>query len=114
VTLSATTGAWVGGTFRTASHTFPAGSLALQAIGLQNPVQPLPGGAPGCSLYVLPILTDVLIPSGGIAASAFAIPAQPVLAGQQFRLQVVGIELAGTSIVRLTGTNALDVTIGAL
>jgi hypothetical protein len=114
VTLSATSGAWVGGTFRTTAHNFPASSLALQAIGVQNTLQALPGGAPGCSLFVLPMLTDVLVPSGGAAASAFAIPAQPSLAGLRFRMQVVGIEFTGSSIVRLTSTNALDVTIGAL
>ena len=114
VTLSATSGAWVGGTLHTAAHVFPAGSLAVQVAGVQNTVTALPGGAPGCSLFVLPILTGVLVPSGGTAASAFAIPAQPALAGQQFRLQVVGIELAGASILRLTSTNALDVTIGTL
>jgi hypothetical protein len=42
------------------------------------------------------------------------VPVQPSLAGQQLRLQVVGFELAGGSIVRLTSTNALQLTIGAL
>jgi hypothetical protein len=57
---------------------------------------------------------DLLLPSAGIATSAWAVPALPSLAGLQVRLQVVGIELGAAGIVRLTSTNALELTIGML
>jgi hypothetical protein len=57
---------------------------------------------------------ELLLPSFGIATSTWALPASPSLAGLQVRLQVVGIELGATGIVRLTSTNGLQLTIGAL
>jgi hypothetical protein len=114
VTLRADNGAWVGGIFRSTAMGMTTNSLALQLVGVQPTIQPLPGGAPGCSLFVLPLFADLLLPVGGEAGGVFMVPAQPSLAGQQLRLQVVGIELAGGSIVRLTSTNALQLTIGAL
>jgi hypothetical protein len=115
VTLQAAQGAWVGGTFRAAATGMTASSLALQLVGVQGTVQPLPGGAPGCSLFLLPVFADVLVPAFGVATTAWPVPAQPILAGQQLLFQVVGIELgAGGGIVRLTSTNALQLTVGAL
>lgn len=113
VTLAADNGAWVGGTLRATAQGMTPNSLAIQVVGLQPATQPLPGGAVGCQLFTQPILTDLLLPSGGLAAAALAIPNQLALAGLQFQLQVVGIELGGAGIV-LTSTNALQVTIGAL
>lgn len=60
------------------------------------------------------LATDVLLPLAGIAVATFVLPNQAGLAGQVFRLQVVGVELPATSLVQLTNTNALDLTIGAL
>ena len=114
VTLRVDRDAWVGGTLRATANGMTSDSLAVQAFGVQSALLPLPSGAPGCSLFVLPILTDVLPTSGGAALSALPIPNQPSLAGQQLLLQVVGVELAAAGIVRLTSTNALQVTIGAL
>ncbi|HEX6812738.1 MAG TPA: hypothetical protein VF384_14015 [Planctomycetota bacterium] len=114
VTLAADNGAWIGTTFRATAHGMAASPLAIQVLGVQGTAVPLPGGVPGCSLFVLPLLTGVLLPSGDLAAAAFALPDQLALAGLQFRLQVVGIELSGPGSVQLTSTNALQVTIGAL
>lgn len=114
VTLLADNLPWVGGTFRATATGMTANSLAVQAFGVQPTIAPLPGGAPGCSLYLAPVFVDVFVPAGGLARAAFAVPNQPVLIGQQLRQQVVGIELSPTGIVQLTGSNALDLTIGAL
>jgi hypothetical protein len=114
VTLAAQNKPWVGGTFRSVATGMTPSSLALQVVGLPAPTQALPGGAPGCSLFVDPLLLDVIVPNAGVAAGEFVVPADPSLAGQLLRVQTIGIELSATSIVRLTGTNALDLTIGAL
>jgi hypothetical protein len=114
VTLVTNNVPWVGGVFTATASGMTTSSLALQVLGSSTPAMPLPGGAPGCSLFVAPILMDLLLPSAGIATSAWAVPAAPGLAGLQVRLQVVGIELGAAGIVRLTSTNALELTIGML
>lgn len=114
VTLTASNLPWAGGVFRGEASGMTATSLALQLLGLQAAAGPLPGGAPGCSLFVNPVIVDTLLPAGGVAEAAFQVPNQPSLAGLTFRLQVVGIELGPTGIVRLTSTNALQATIGVL
>ena len=55
-----------------------------------------------------------LLVAGGVATTAWALPNSQSLVGVQLRLQVVGIELAAAGIDRITSTNALDLTIGAL
>ena len=114
VTLTARTLPWAGDTLRADAIGMTTNSVALQLLGVQGASGPLPGGAPGCSLWVTPLLADTLLPQGGAAEAAFAVPDSPSLAGLTFRLQVVGIELGPTGIVRLTSTNALEATIGAL
>jgi hypothetical protein len=78
-------------------------------------VQPLPLGAPGCSLFVAPLVLDLLLPQNGAATATVLVPASPSLAGLVFREQVVGLELdALGALTRVTSTNALALTIGAL
>ena len=113
VTLIANNTPWVGGVFTATASGMTTNSLAVQVLGSPALAQPLPSPA-GCWLLTAPILMDLLVPSGGTATSAWAVPAVPSLAGLQVRLQVVGIELAAAGIVRLTSTNALDLMIGAL
>jgi hypothetical protein len=114
VTLVANNTPWAGGVFTATASGMTASSLAVQVFGSAAPALPLPGGAPGCSLIVAPLVMELLLPSFGIATSTWALPASPSLAGLQVRLQVVGIELGATGIVRLTSTNGLQLTIGAL
>ena len=114
VTLVANNTPWVGGVFTATASGMTASSLAVQLLGTSALSQPLPGGAPGCSLFVSPVVMDLLLPSGGTVTSAWAVPAQPSLAGLQLLLQIAGIELASAGIVRFTSTNALQLTIGAL
>ena len=113
MTLGANNAPWVGSVFTATASSMLTNSLAVQVFGSAAPALPLPASAPGCSLFVAPIVMDLLLPSGGTATSTWAIPALPSLAGLQLRLQVVGIELTATGIV-LTSTNALDLTIGML
>jgi hypothetical protein len=114
VTLLPDNHPWVGGTFRTTAAGLTANSLAVQLFGLQPAVQPLPGGAPGCSLFVAPVFGETLLPAAGRAAGRYLVPNQPSLVGQQLRMQVVGVELGPAGIVRLTSSNALSLTVGSL
>ncbi|MFY9346021.1 MAG: hypothetical protein WAT39_26260, partial [Planctomycetota bacterium] len=115
MTLTTTTAPWIGGTFASMATGLPAGSLGVHAIGVASASVPLPGGAPGCSLFVNPILLDVLLPAAGQAAATFAVPRNLALAGMALRTQVVGVEIGALgAIVRLTSSNALDLTVGAL
>lgn len=115
VALLAENDAWVGGTFRAVATGMTGNSLALQLLGTAalTPAVPLPLGAPGCSLWIVPVLSDVLVPVAGEAACAITLPNQPSLAGQSLHVQVLGLEFAATGLQSLTGTNALVATIGA-
>lgn len=114
VTLTSQRRAWIGGTLRTIAAGLTANSLAVQAIGLSATLLPLPGGASGCSIYVSPLATDLLLPVGGLVVAEVDVPRDPALVGLALRLQVVGVELDPLGIVRLTSTNALDCTVGSL
>ncbi|HZN37496.1 MAG TPA: WD40 repeat domain-containing protein [Planctomycetota bacterium] len=114
VTLVANNLPWVGGVFTATANGMTTNSLAAQALGSSAPALRLPGGAPGCTWFVAPIVSALLVPSGGTATSTWAVPASPSLAGFQVRLQVVGVELGSTGIVQLTSTDALELTIGML
>jgi hypothetical protein len=105
---------WAGGTFVATASGFPPMSLGLHVIGLTGTSVPLPGGAPGCGLFVVPVVTDVLVPTSGTATASLPIPSSVALAGLGVLTQVVGLELGSSGeLVRLTGTNALDLTLGA-
>jgi hypothetical protein len=115
VALDAVDRPWLGGTFRTVGSGLPAGSLALQLAGVSAGAQPLPLGAPGCSLFVDALLLDLLLPSQGRVAGAIAVPATPTIVGLDLFTQVLGLELdANGNLVRLTASNALRGTVGAL
>lgn len=105
---------WVGTTFRAAATGFAPASLGLHVLGLTPTVSPLPGGAPGCSLFTSPDLLELLLPTGGAVEVALAVPAEPTLVGIAVRDQVVGIELdASLAILRITSSNAIQLTVGA-
>ncbi|MBX3464141.1 MAG: hypothetical protein KF830_13285 [Planctomycetes bacterium] len=114
VTLQANSSAWIGGTFRATVAGMTLNSLAVQAFGLLPAVQPLPGGAPGCSLFLQPDFSTLLVPIAGHATAAWPVPNEPSAIGLAIRTQAVGVELGSLGIVRLTSSNALALTIGAL
>ena len=106
---------WLGATMRATATGLPAQSLAIHVIGATAPSQPLPLGAPGCSLLVAPALLDLLLPSNGEVEAAFLLPNDPALVSVSFSSQVVGLELsAGGALGQMTSTNALLLTVGAL
>jgi hypothetical protein len=116
--LTATALPWLGATFRAHATGLPAISLAIGVFGATTVAIPLaaitPQGTPGCSLLVSPDVLSLLLPSGGEAQVAFAIPNSASLVGALFHQQVVPVELnAGGSIVALTSTNRLSLTLGA-
>jgi trimeric autotransporter adhesin len=115
VTLTAGSLPWAGATFRSTATGMTTPSLAAHVIGLQPTNVPLPSGAAGCALFVDPVLLDLLLPANGVVDAPVALPRGASVAGVVVRTQVVGIELdqAG-AIVRLTSSNALELTVGAL
>jgi hypothetical protein len=114
VTLLADVLPWIGGTYRANATGMTASSLALSAFGTPANGVPLPGGAPGCALFVAPLATEVVGTSGGVGEATLVVPAQPALIGVSIRHQLLGIELGAQGIVQLTSSNALDLTVGAL
>ena len=115
VSLAATTLPWTGAAFRANAQGMTANALALHAVGLQAVVAPLPLGAPGCALFVDPLFVDVLVPSNGQVTTTLLLPGTPSAAGMVVDTQVLGVEFdAAGGIVRITGSNALALTLGAL
>lgn len=117
VALQADNLPWAGATFRSTATGMTPQSLALHVVGtnaLSLPL-PLPFGAPGCTLFVDPIVTELLFPVGGTVAAGLAIPDTASLAGVAVHTQVVGLEFdLAMNLLRTTGTNALLLTLGVL
>lgn len=114
--LTAVTPPWIDATFRSEVRGLPflTPSLAVHALGMPQTTTPLPLGATGCSLYVRPILLELLPVTSLTVAADFVLPNNPALVGRSFRTQVVGIELSPSGdITQLTSSNALDLTVGA-
>lgn len=106
---------WLGATFDSRATGMAASSLAVHALGTVPNAVPLPGGAPGCSLFVQPDVLELLVPVSGSVDASIAIPNNPTLVGLSVRTQVIGLELgAGFALTRITSSNALELTIGAL
>ena len=115
VTAKARSLPWIGSTFSVTATGMTPQSLALQVLGVQGVVMPLPLGAPGCTLLVDPVVTGLLIPAAGVVDAELAIPNTVGLVGATLRTQIVGLDLDATlQIVGASGSNALLWTIGAL
>lgn len=113
LSLIAETMPWLGATMQMTAYGLPGQSLAVHAVGTMPIVQPLPLGAPGCSLLVSPIYLDALTPSNGQATASVLVPNSQALVGLGLRSQVVGLELSPSfAIVRTTSTNAVQMTVG--
>jgi hypothetical protein len=85
-------------------------------LGTQNiPLSLLhPAGGPGCNLLANPDATMLLIPVNGVAVSQFAMPADPVYAGQSLYNQVLQIELdLSLNITRISSSNGLALMLGS-
>ncbi len=115
--LTATALPWLGGQFAATAAGIGPDSLAFVVAGATPTAIPmstiLPAAGAGCTLHVTPDVLLLLVPAGGVATVAFAIPVQPALIGSGLHLQVAPIEFGvGGSIVGLTATNALTLTVG--
>ncbi len=80
-------------------------ALPLQAL--------FPQAGPGCSGYASADWIDVVLPTGGIADTQLALPANPTLAGvtfHQYALTFEGDALG--ALVAITSSNALTATLG--
>ena len=114
VELEARSMPWIGATLDQVATGMTPTSLALHLVGTQSGGVPLPLGASGCSLIVAPVFSEALMPQGGEVAAPLTIPAQAALIGQDLFTQVVGLELgSGLTLMQTTGSNALQLTIGA-
>jgi hypothetical protein len=110
---------WVGSTYRALAGGLPANALALDVYGFATVAVPLaaiaPQGVAGCVLGVGLDFVGTLLPAGGVAATALAIPRTPALAGLVLHQQVVALELAtGGALTGITASNRLTLTIGTL
>jgi hypothetical protein len=97
----------------------------LAAPGLPNPVTKLElaGGSSG-DLYAMTGLAAsvtgglyrrILALLGGVVQAELPLPSDPALTGATLRTQTIGVEFgAGGAVLQLTGSNALDWTVGAL
>lgn len=106
---------WLAGTFQSTATGFPAIAIGVLVMSTSPAAGPLPGGAPGCSLFVAPELLTLKLPANGSADAGFPVPRVAALAGLQLRTQMVSLELdAAGNLVRLTSSNALQLTVGGL
>ena len=116
VTLTAASLPWTGATFRTVATGFPANSIGLLATGVNTTNVPLatilPQGLPGCALFVQPLVLLTVLPSGGTATSALALPDSMAFAGFAMHQQVVVAELGGSGLSAFSSSNGLSLTVG--
>lgn len=114
VELEARAMPWLGTTVEQVATGIAPGALALHLIGTHASVLPLPFGVPGCSLTVAPDVSEALLPQNGEVTALLTIPSQAALIGQDVLTQVLGLEpSAGAARLQTTGSNALQLTIGA-
>jgi hypothetical protein len=113
VQLEALDRPWLGATFHAEGTGFASAALAIHAIGDPAAATALPLAAPGCTVYLAPLVTELLVPAAGAVGTDLAVPLQPSLVGVAFRMQLFGVEISGAAL-QLTSSNALDFVVGAL
>jgi hypothetical protein len=117
-TLTTTSAAWIGSTYRASASGFAPNSLAVALFGFSPLAIPiaalLPEGLPGCTLWSSgDVLFDLQIGATNLTTQ-MPIPADQSIAGLSFFHQVIPVELAPNgSIAAFSATNALQITIGA-
>jgi hypothetical protein len=116
--LTASTGAWVGGTVATRAAGLPAQALVAVVFGFAPQLLPLatvvPQGQPGCVLAVTADAVALTVTSSGTVRWQIALPASTSLVGVPFYHQMVPFELGPASaVVAVTATDALRFEVGA-
>jgi hypothetical protein len=109
---------WVGATFRANASQLPAPALGAVVFGfapLQLPLTNVfPTALPGCQLLVTPDLVSTPFVPAGNTTAEITLPSIAALAGASLFAQVVAIQLDATgSFLAVTGTNALQATLGS-
>ncbi|MFK7741796.1 MAG: hypothetical protein AB8H80_15865 [Planctomycetota bacterium] len=106
---------WIGSTLQATASGMAPISLAVQTVGSSTTTQALPLGFGSCFLLVQPFATALLTPANGQVDVPLPIPDMAALIGQQFAMQLIGVELdPALNLIGTTGSNALVLTIGAL
>lgn len=93
----------------------PTVAAALLGFAVPSPAPDLGAltgyGPTGCLLQVQPLNLTILVPSGGAAAYAFALPTTPSLAGLSVFAQALALD-NGANPMGMTSTNGLRVVLG--
>jgi trimeric autotransporter adhesin len=117
--LTATSGAWIGNTFRSRATGMPNFGYAAAVYGMAPLNVPLDsvlfGALPGCFGYAVPDFLEVALPMGGQASFQLPVPYQLALIGLQFHQFVLVQELdAQWAFLDFTSSNGLTIKIGHL
>jgi trimeric autotransporter adhesin len=117
--LTATSGPWIGSTFRSRATGMPNFGYAAAVYSLTPLNLPLDsvlfGALPGCVGYAAPDFLEVVLPSGGQAAFQLPVPNNLALVGLQLHEFVLVQEHdAQWAFLDFTSSNGLTMTLGHL
>ncbi|MCR9243704.1 MAG: hypothetical protein NXI31_01645 [bacterium] len=118
MTLVADNEPWGGRDWDLTGSGFSNSGIGFAVLGFTAQSTPLsnfhPAAGAGCSLLVNQVTSLLVLPSGGTASIALALPSSTGFAGLSIHVQMVEIELAGSAISLITSSNAQQGTVGAL
>jgi hypothetical protein len=117
--LTATSGPWIGSTFRSRATGMPDFGYAAAVYSVTPLNVPLGsvlfGALPGCFGYAAPDFLEVVLPSGGEASFQLPLPNNLSLVGMQFHQFVLVQEHdAQWAFLGFTSSNGLTMTLGHL
>jgi hypothetical protein len=109
---------WIDATYAALVSGCPPQSLGLSMFSKSTTAlslpQLLPEAGAGCTLWVPPDLSALLVPTAGVATTSFPVPAVGALVGIVLHHQVALLEFASAGgLTALTVTNAVSLTIGS-
>jgi segregation and condensation protein B len=109
---------WIDATYAALVTGCPPQSLGLSMFSKSTTAlslpQLLPEAGAGCTLWVPPDLSALLVPTAGVATTSFPVPAVGALVGIVLHHQVALLEFASAGgLTALTVTNAVSLTIGS-
>ena len=110
---------WLGGTCRSRGVGIASNGIAFGVIGWSATSTPLgtfhPAAGVGCTALVSPDAVVWLPVQAGIDHWSFAVPNAPALVGVMLREQVLHAEIGPLGdLVRLSSSNGIELTVGAL
>jgi len=113
--LELTSAAWLGTSMDAVASNLPSGAITVAVYGLTTTNVPLSTlGIPtaNCSLFVTPILTQTIAPTGPTMTTSLAIPAAAPLIGNTIHHQVVSLTV--TPFASIASTQGISATIGTI